>query len=175
MQGTIKSEFELKTDLKLLSTHLCLGHYQFKVMGFGLCNAPAIFQALMNQVLRTYLRKFVLVFLDDILIFSKNWKEHLEHVRLVLQSVLENRLYCKPKKCVWRAKEIRYLEHFLSGTLISPDSNKLQAVKDWPTSTTTIQVRSFLDFANYFRRFVKQFADWKEHTLSMERWTARSL
>ena len=136
-----------------------LGHYQFKVMGFGLCNAPATFQALMNQVLRPYLRKFVVVFLDDILIFSRNWKEHLEHVRLVLQALRENQLYCKPKKCVWGAKEIHYLGHILSGTLISPDPSKLQAVKDWPTPTTTTQVRSFLGFANYFRRFVKQFAD----------------
>ena len=129
-------------------------------MGFGLCNAPATFQALMNQVLRSYLRKFI-VFLDDILIFTGNWKEHLEHLRLILQALCENQLYCKPKKCVWEAKEIHYLGHFLSGTLISPDPSmrKPQAVKDWPTPTTTTQVRSFLGFANYFRWFVKQFAD----------------
>ena len=146
-------------DIPKTAFNTPLGHFEFKVMGFGLCNAPATFQALMNDVLRPYLRKFVVVFLDDILIFSKNWKEHLHHVRLVLQVLHDNQLFCKPKKCVWGAMEIQYLGHLLTGTIISPDPSKLEAVKEWPTPSTVTQVRSFLGFANYFRRFIKRFSD----------------
>ena len=127
-------------------------------MGFGLCNAPATFQSLMTQILRPYLRKFVVVFLDDILIFSSNWKEHLDHVRMVLQALQEHQLYCKPSKCLFGAVEIHYLGHVISGYTTAPDQEKLKAVRDWPIPESISQVRNFLGFANYFRPFVLVYA-----------------
>ena len=124
-----------------------LGHFQVKVMGFGLCNDPATFQSLMTQILRPYLRKFVVVFLDDILIFSSNWKEHLDHVRMVLQALREHQLYCKPSKCLFGAVEILYLGHVISGYTIAPDQEKLKAVRDWPIPESISQVRKFRETA----------------------------
>ena len=117
-----------------------LDHFQFCVMGFGLCNAPATFQSLMTEILRPYLRKFVVVFLDDILIFSKNWNEHLEHVRLILQALREQQLFCKLSKCKFGALETLYLGHILSGNTIAPDPEKLKAVLNWPVPSTVSQV-----------------------------------
>lgn len=136
-----------------------LGHFQFKVMGFGLCNAPATFQSLMTQVLRPYLRKFVVVFLDDILIFSSNWREHLDHVRLVLETLRKHQLFCKPSKCLLGALETLYLGHIISGHTIAPDPEKLKAVHDWPVPESISHVRRFLGFANYFRRFLSGYAN----------------
>ena len=135
-----------------------LGHFQFRVMGFGLCNAPATFQSLMTQILRPYLRKFVVVFLDDILIFSSNWQEHLKHVRLVLQALREHQLFCKLSKCLFGAVEILYLGHVISGHTIAPDQEKLKSVREWPIPKSISEVRSFLGFANYFRRFILGYA-----------------
>ena len=157
----------------------------------------------MNLVLRPHLRKFVVVFLDDILIFSKTWDEHLDHIRVVLQTLRDHKLFCKPSKCIsggerlFRAHshfdiikggtqgfpltsclgnpcvppfiiskcmfgvtEILYLGHLLTGTSISPDPKKLEAVPEsWPTPQTVTQVKSFLGFTNYFRRFIQGYAD----------------
>ena len=138
-----------------------LGHFEFRVMGFGLCNAPATFQSLMNDILRPYLRKFIVVFLslDDISIFSKTWEDHLEHVREIMEVLQRNQLLCKPSKCVFGATEILYLGHFVSGDSIRPGPKKLAAVEEWPVPKSITQVRSFLGFANYFRRFIPGFAE----------------
>ena len=111
-------------------------------MGFGLC--AATFQSLMNQILRPYLRKFAIVFLDDILIFSQSWKEHLDHVRQVLQVLRENALFCKPKKCTFGVKELLYLGHVLSGRSIAADPAKLASVQSWPVPRSIHQLREFL-------------------------------
>ena len=136
-----------------------LGHFEFRVMGFGLCNAPATFQSLMNDILRPYLRKFIAVFLDDILIFSKTWEDHLEHVGEIMEVLQRNQLFCKPSKCIFGATEILHLGHFVSGNSIRPDPKKLAAVEEWPVPELITQVRSFLVFANYFRRFIPRFAE----------------
>ena len=146
-------------DIPKTAVNTPLGHFQFKVMGFGLCNAPATFQTLMNEVLRPYLRKFVIVFLDDILIFSRTWDEHLEHVHAVLDAIRRHQLYCKPTKCLIGALEVLYLGHIITGTTIAPDWEKLKTVRDWPVPETVSQVRSFLGFANFFRRFVPHYAE----------------
>ena len=202
--------------------------------GFGLCNAPATFQSLMNDILRSYLRKFIVVFLDNILIFSKTWENHLlpwtkkrtnieirgeknavprvkscsirrdqrracpirdfcpaliapdrawfhtwnsvllavklndgsfflsrvvEHVREIMEVLQRNQLFCKPSKCVFGATEILYLGYFVSGNSIRPDPKKLAAVEEWPVPESITQVRSFLGFGNYFRRFIPRFAE----------------
>ena len=146
-------------DIPKTAINTPLGHFEFKVMGFGLCNAPATFQAMMNLVLRPYLRKFVVVFLDDILIFSRTWNQHLDHIRTILQVLRDHQLFCKPSKCVFCVTEVLYLGHAITGTSISPDPNKLKAVESWPTPQTVTQVRSFLGFTNYFRRFINHYAD----------------
>ena len=113
----------------------------------------------MTSLIRPYLRKFVVVFLDDILIFSRNWKEHVKHVRLVLETLQKHQLYCKPSKCLFGATETLYLGQCITGSTIAPDRKKLQAVKNWPVPRNVSQVRSFLGFANYFRRFVCHYAE----------------
>ena len=145
-------------DVAKTTMNTPLGHYEFKVMGFGLCNALATFQSLMNDVLRPYVRKFVVVFLEDILIFSQNWKEHFKHVRLVLET-LKHQLYCKPSKCLVGATETLYLGHCITGITIAPDRKKLEAVENWPEPRNVSQVRNFLGFANYFRILVCQYAE----------------
>ena len=152
-----------ENDIPKTAINTPLGHFQFRVMGFGLCNAPATFQSLMNEVLRPYLRKFVVVFLDDILIFSKTWEEHLTHVRKIFTALCEQQLYCKPSKCLFGATETLYLGHIITGSTIAPDPQKLEAVKEWPVPKSVSYVRSFLGFANFFRRFVPHHADIARH------------
>ena len=147
-----------ETDIPKTAINTPFGHFQFTVMGFGLTNAPATFQTLMNSVLQPYLRKFVVVFLDDILIFSKSWEEHLDHVRTILNALRRNELYCKPSKCEFGRTDVLFLGHRIDGQCISPDPEKIKAVHNWPVPTTVTHVRQFLGFANYFRRFINHFS-----------------
>ncbi len=135
-----------------------LGLYQWKVLSFGLTNAPATFQTVMNNVLRPVLGKFVLVYLDDILIFSQNMDEHLQHLRTVLQLLRDNHLYAKMSKCVFARTELEFLGHILSGDGLRVDPKKTSAVADWPVPRDISQLRSFLGMANYFRKFLHHFA-----------------
>jgi hypothetical protein len=134
------------------------GHYEFIVMPFGLTNAPAAFMNLMNSVFRKYLDRFVQVFLDDILIYSRNEKEHLEHLRLVLQCLREHKLYGKLTKCSFFEKEIQYLGHTISGKGIAVDYSKIETIMTWPTPRNVKEVRSFMGLAGYYRRFVERFS-----------------
>lgn len=104
------------------------GHFEFLVMPFGLSNAPATFQALMNSVLGPFLRKFVLVFFDDILIYSNTWTEHLQHIRVVLTVLRANNLHVKRSKCSFATPAVAYLGHILSSEGVSMDTNKVEAV-----------------------------------------------
>jgi hypothetical protein len=112
------------------------GHFEFLVMAFGLTNAPSTFQALMNDVLRTFLRWFVLVFFDDILIYSSTWAEHLQHVRLVLQTLRHNKLVVKQSKCSFGASSVDYLGHIISNGVVGMDPAKVEVVQAWPRPTT---------------------------------------
>ncbi|WVZ55867.1 hypothetical protein U9M48_006472 [Paspalum notatum var. saurae] len=133
------------------------GLYEFLVMPFGLSNAPATFQALMNMVLHPFLRRFVLVFFDDILIFSNTWTEHLHHVRTVLTALHEHELYLKRSKCSFGAGIVAYLGHVISEHGVVMDASKVQAVLDWPTPRSVRALRGFLGLAGYYRKFVKDF------------------
>ena len=113
----------------------------------------------MNLVLQPSLRKFVVVFLDDILIFSKTWEEHQHHTETVLETLRKNKLYCKASKCEFGMQDVLSLGHRINGTCISPDPVKLQAVSNWKTPSSVSEVRQFLGFANYFRRFIRQYSD----------------
>jgi hypothetical protein len=121
------------------------------VMSFGLTNAPAYFMYLMNKVFMEYLDKFVVVFIDDILIFSKNEEEHDEHLRLVLQKLRENQLYAKLSKCEFWLKEVSFHGHIISEGGISVDPSKVKSVLSWSTPQNVSYIRSFLGLAGYYR------------------------
>jgi hypothetical protein len=106
------------------------GLYEFLVMAFGLCNAPAMFQALMNDVIRPFLRRFVLVFFDDILIYSKTWADHLRHLRAVLTELRRHHLFVKHTKCSFGAPSVAYLGHVISAAGVAMDPSKVQAIRD---------------------------------------------
>jgi hypothetical protein len=137
-------------------THL--GHFQYKVMPFGLCNAPATFQAAMDEMLSPFLMKHALVYLDDVVIYSKTWEEHLHHVRQVLQAVREKKFYCRIWKCHFGEPRLEYLGHFIQDGKISVDTSKLSVLKEWPPPTNPTEVRRFLGFTGYFRRFIKDYS-----------------
>ena len=125
---------------------------------FGLTNAPAVFMSLMNSVFWKYLDHFVQVFLDEILIYSKNEKEHEEQLRLVLTCLREHKVYGKLSKCSFFQKEIHYLGHIILGEGISVDPEKVKAIEDWPIPKNAHEVRSFMGLAGYYRRFVEGFS-----------------
>ncbi|TYK11888.1 ty3-gypsy retrotransposon protein [Cucumis melo var. makuwa] len=134
------------------------GHYEFIVMSFGLTNAPAMFMDLMNRVFREFLDTFVIVFIDDILIYSKTEAEHEEHLRMVLQTLRDNKLYAKFSKCEFWLKQVSFLSHVVSKAGVSVDPTKIEAVTSWPRPSTVSEVRSFLGLAGYYRRFVENFS-----------------
>ncbi|XP_021759127.1 uncharacterized protein LOC110724036 [Chenopodium quinoa] len=126
-------------------------------MPFGLTNAPAIFMDLMNRVFHEYLDKFVVVFIDDILVSLKNEEEHAEHLRTTLETLRKNKLYAKFSKCEFWLEKVAFSGHYISKEGVSVDPTKIKAVSEWPTPKNVTYVRSFLGLAGYYRRFVKDF------------------
>ena len=127
-------------------------------MGFGLTNAPATFTMMMSNVLRPFLRKSVVVFLDD-LIFSRSWDDHLKHLEEVFTALRKHQLFCKPSKCVLGVTSVKFLGHIISGSSLKPDDEKVAAVRDWPVPRSVSDIRRFLGFTNYFRRFIDHYSD----------------
>nr|GEX58972.1 putative reverse transcriptase domain-containing protein [Tanacetum cinerariifolium] len=134
------------------------GHYKFLVMPFGLTNAPAIFMDLMNRVFYEFLDKFVIVFIDEILVFSKSKEEHEDHLRIVLQTLRQEKLYAKFSKCEFWLSSVAFLGHIVSAEGITMDPAKVEAITKWPRPTSVTEVRSFLGLAGYYRRFVEGFS-----------------
>src|ERR1700682_375681 len=134
------------------------GHYEFLVMPFGLTHAPASFMHLMQQTLRKYLDDFVIVFLDDVLVYSRSKEEHDKHLRIVLETLRENKLYAKLSKCEFYSKEISFLGHVINEHGIKMEPSKVDAVSKWPQPKNVHDIRSFLGLAGYYRRFVKDFS-----------------
>ncbi|XP_039053116.1 uncharacterized protein LOC120195059 [Hibiscus syriacus] len=134
------------------------GAFEFLVMRFGLTNAPATFCILMNQVFHDYLDKFVVIYLDDIMIFSNSIEEHLEHLRLVLTRLRENRLFVKKEKCAFAQTQVQFLGHIIERGRIRMDKEKVKAIQEWPTPQNVSELRSFLGLANYYRRFVEGYS-----------------
>ncbi len=134
------------------------GHFEYLVMPFGLSNSPAVFQTLVNDVLRDVVNRFVFVYLDDILIFSQNERDHIQHVRLVLQRLLENHLFAKLEKCEFHAQSVPFLGFILSPEGIRMDPAKVEAVANWPIPDNRKAVQRFLGFANFYRRFIQGFS-----------------
>ncbi|GKF49092.1 putative reverse transcriptase domain-containing protein, partial [Tanacetum coccineum] len=121
-------------------------------MPFGLTNTPTVFMDLMNRVCRPYLDKFMIVFIDDILIYSKTREEYVEHLRLVLELLKKEKLYAKFSKCEFGLIEVQFLGHVINGNGIHVDPSKIKVVKNWKTPRTASKVRSFLGLVGYYRR-----------------------
>ncbi|GJT28052.1 putative reverse transcriptase domain-containing protein [Tanacetum coccineum] len=134
------------------------GHYEFQVMPFGLTNAPAVFMDLMNRVCKPYLDKFVIVFIDDILIYSKNKQEHEEHLKLILELLKKEELYAKFSKCEFWIPKVQFLGHVIDSQGIHVDPAKIESIKDWASPKSPTEIRQFLGLAGYYRRFIKGFS-----------------
>ena len=139
------------------------GLFEYKVLCFGLTNAPATFQALMNDVLREHVGKHYLVYLDDILVYSRSPAEHLEHLRRILHSLHTRQLYAKLGKCRFALKQVQFLGHILSAEGVQPDHAKVALVSEWPVPTSVTAVQQFMGLANYFWRFIAGFSTGSPH------------
>ena len=134
------------------------GLYEFLVMPFGLTNGLAAFMDLMNRVFQSYLDRFVIVFIDDILVYSGSSEKHSEHLRIVLQTLRERQLYAKLSKCQFWLDKVAFLGHVISADGVSVDPQKIEAVVNWKPAKNVLEVRSFLGLAGYYRRFVEGFS-----------------
>jgi hypothetical protein len=151
-QVRMKDGEKYKTTFK---THS--GHYQFKVMPFGLTNAPATFQCAMNSILAPFLRKFALVFIDDILIYSPSLELHLLHLRQILSTLRTHQFYIKKSKCNFVQRKLVYLGHIISAEGVATDPSKTSAMLQWPFPTSVTEVRAFMGLTGYYRKFVRHY------------------
>jgi hypothetical protein len=148
----MRPEDEEKTAFK---THH--GHFHFRVMPFGLTNAPATFQCLMNSIFTEFTRKFVIVFLDDILVYSRTLQEHQKHLRLVFALLRQHQLFAKASKCLFAQDRIEYLGHIISRDGVATDVEKTRAMDAWPRPTSATKLRGFLGLTGYYRKFVPRY------------------
>ena len=134
------------------------GLFKWLVMPFGLCNAPTTFMRIMNDVFRPFLDDFVIVYLDDIPVFSKNWEDHVNHVTQVLETLRKEKLYVKLSKCEFGKTSLVYLGHIVGEGEIKIDPSKVDVIVNWPKPTNVTEVRSFLGAVQYWRRFIANFS-----------------
>ena len=134
------------------------GHFEFTVMPFGLTNAPTTFMDLMHRVFHPYLDRFVVVFVDDILIYSETEEDHEDHLRVVLQTLRDHQLYAKFSKCEFWLIKVRFLGHVVSASGVSVDLEKVEAVMSWERTKSVFEIRSFLGLAGYYKRFIEDFS-----------------
>jgi hypothetical protein len=172
---TIKNKYPLPRIDDLAKTAFCTryGHYEFLVMPFGLANAPVAFMDFMNRVFREFLNQFVVVFIDDILIYSKNLEEHEDQLRIVLQKLKDKQLYAKFSKCEFWLERISFLEHVISKEGITVDPKKIEAVVNWERPTNVHEIRSFLGLAGYYRCFVEGFLKLSDPLTALTKKNAR--
>ena len=146
------------SDVPKTAFRTCYGHYEFLVMPFGLTNAPTTFMDLMNRIFQPYLDRFIIIFIDDNLVYSGSSEEHSEHLRIVLQTLREQQLYAKLSKCQLWLDRVAFLGHVISAEGVSVDSQKIEAVVNWKSPKNVSKVISFLGLAGYYRKFVEGFS-----------------
>lgn len=154
-QVPIKETDKCKTAFSVLGG----GMWQFKVMPFGLTNAPATFERLMEKILAGLSRKVCMVYLDDIIVFSKSFRDQLENLKQVFQKLRESKLKLSPKKCVLFQRQVSFLGHIISSDGVASDPSKISCIKEWPVPKNVKEIRSFLGLCSYYRRFVKGFSN----------------
>ncbi|GKC42744.1 putative reverse transcriptase domain-containing protein [Tanacetum coccineum] len=145
-------------DIPKMAFRTRYDHYEFQVMPFGLTNAPAVFMDLMNCVCKPYLDKFLIVFIDDILIYSNNKKEHEEHLTTILELLKKEELYAKFSKCKFWIPKVQFLGHVINSEGIHVDPTKIESIKDWVSPKSPTEIRQFLGLAGYCRRFIEGFS-----------------
>nr|GEZ08465.1 putative reverse transcriptase domain-containing protein [Tanacetum cinerariifolium] len=166
LQGSsIYSKIDLRTgyhqlrireeDIPITAFRTRYGHYEFRVMPFGLTNAPTMFMDLMNRVCKPYLDKFIIIFIDDILIYSKEKEEHEKHLKTILELLKREQLYAKFSKCDFWLESVQFLRHVIDSEGVHVDPAKIAAIKNWATPTTPTEVRQFLGLAGYYQRFIE--------------------
>ncbi|XP_035841368.1 uncharacterized protein LOC118488233, partial [Helianthus annuus] len=158
LQELLDLGFIRPSDVPKTAFRTRYGHYEFLVMPFGLTNAPAVFMDLMNRVFHQFLDKFVIVFIDDILVYSKSREEHEAHLHIVLGTLRHEKLYAKFSKCDFWLSQVSFLGHVISAEGIMVDPTKVEAITKWPRPTSVTEIRSFLGLAGYYRRFVERFS-----------------
>ena len=146
------------TNISKTSFRTHQGHYEFRVMPFGLCNAPFSFQATMNQLFQPYLRKYIIVLFDDILIYSRTMHDHLLHLETAFQVLMAGQFPLKLSKCTFAQQQLEYLGHMVSANGVKPVPEKVQAIQQWPTPCTSQALRGFLGLAGFYRRFIRGYA-----------------
>jgi hypothetical protein len=145
-------------DIEKTTFKCHFGHFEFLVMPFGLTNAPTTFQSCMNHIFRGQLRKYLLVFFDDILIYNRTWAEHLAHLEEVLGIMQAQSLYAKESKCEFGMRELLYLGHIISEHGVQVHQEKIRAILDWPTPKNLTELKGFFGLCSYYRQFVRGFS-----------------
>ncbi|KAI2652387.1 Transposon Tf2-9 polyprotein [Labeo rohita] len=134
------------------------GHYEYRVMPFGLANSPSNYQAFVNDVFRDMLNRWVIVYIDDILIYSNTFTDHVQHVRTVLQRLIQHKLYAKEEKCQFHQESVAFLGYMISPEGVAMDETKVNAVHNWPLPKTLKELQRFLGFSNFYHRFIRNFS-----------------
>ncbi|CAA0811648.1 Uncharacterized mitochondrial protein AtMg00860, partial [Striga hermonthica] len=147
-----------ESDISKTAFRTRYGHYEFVVMPFGLSNAPTVFMDLMNRVFHPFLDQFVIVFIDDILVYSRDIDQHKENLRIVLETLRREKLYAKFSKCEFWLNRVAFLGHIVTAQCIEVDPSKIEALSKWDTPRSAADVRSFLGLAGYYRRFIEGFS-----------------
>ncbi|KAL0204373.1 hypothetical protein M9458_002391, partial [Cirrhinus mrigala] len=134
------------------------GHYECQVMPYGLSISPSVFQTFMNEVFREFLHRFVVVYIDDILIYSRNMAEHRQHVQQVLHKLRQHNLYLKLEKCEFHKPSVQFPGYIISAEGVQMDQGKIHAIQDWPQPSSIKELQCFLGFSNFYRRFIKDYS-----------------
>nr|KYP33206.1 Retrovirus-related Pol polyprotein from transposon 17.6 [Cajanus cajan] len=168
VQGYVFSKIDLRSgyhhirvrveDVPKTAFRTRYGHYEYLFMPFGLTNAPGVFMDYMNMIFHPYLDRFVVVFIDDILVYSKTMEEHIEHLRIVLQTLKEKQLYTKLSKCEFWLDSVNFLGHVISNSGIVVDPAKVKVMLEWSILKSVFEIRSFLGLAGYYRRFIENLS-----------------